>query len=69
MRGALTDLQLLDALHLRDHVGLNTTQLAERFRATKGQMIGALHRITKDSQKYDADGNQNGTMKPQWWKR
>lgn len=65
----MSDETLLDALHQRDHEGLNTTQLAVRFGVSRGSMIGALNRIGKETDASDPDGNQNGTMQPRWWKR
>ncbi|WP_039983704.1 hypothetical protein [Tritonibacter mobilis] len=65
----MSDETLLEALHLKDHEGLNRTQLANRFGVTRGSMIGALNRIENDTNATDPDGNQNGTMKPRWWKR
>lgn len=65
----MSDEALLEALHLRDHEGINTTQLAARFGVTRGSMIGALNRIGKHVDATDPDGNQNGTMPPRRWKR
>jgi transposase len=69
MSRGMSDDQLLTALHLREHDGLTTTQIAQRFRVSRGTIIGALNRITKELAATDAGGNQNGTMQPKWWKR
>ncbi len=66
---ALSEEELLECLHLRDTGTLNTTQIAERFTRSRGSIIGALNRVDKSIDKYDPDGNQNGSMKPRWWKR
>ncbi|GLO70300.1 hypothetical protein MACH17_18170 [Phaeobacter inhibens] len=65
----MSDEQLLNALHLRDHDGLTCGELAQRFRVSRGTMIGAMYRIDQDTDRSDPDGNKNGSMKPKWWKR
>lgn len=60
---------LLEALHLRDHEGLNRSQIAKKLRVSRGTIVGAFDRIDKDTDLSDPDGNQNGTVKPKWWKR
>lgn len=63
-----TDKQILTALHFRDHEGMNCTEISEHFGKSRGAIIGLLHRVDKQTDKHDPDGNLNGTMKPEWWK-
>lgn len=69
MRDAMTDEQLLMALHLRDHEGLMTAEIGERLSRSKNSVVGALNRINRDTDASDPDGNQNGSMAPLWWRR
>ena len=69
MKNWWTDEELLQALYLTDHHGLSRSQVGQRMGRTKRSVIGALCRITNDTDASDPDGNQNGTMDPLWWKR
>ncbi|QDP64884.1 MAG: hypothetical protein Unbinned5081contig1001_41 [Prokaryotic dsDNA virus sp.] len=64
-----TDEQALEALHLRDFDGWSCQDIADRFGKTKNSVVGMLNRIDGEGKKHDPDGNQNGTMKPLWWRR
>jgi hypothetical protein len=68
-RNAMSDEQILDCLHMRDHLALTSTVIAERMRRGRGSVIGAMSRADKKCDESDPDGNQNGTMPPRWWKR
>ncbi len=65
----MSDEQILECLHMRDHLGLTSTVIAQRMRRGRGAVIGAMSRADKGCDETDPDGNQNGTMKPRWWKR
>lgn len=70
MRGTpMSDEEVLECLHMRDHLGLTSTVISERMRRSRGSVIGAMNRVDKHNAEYDPDSNQNGTMKPRWWKR
>jgi hypothetical protein len=60
---------ILMALHLRDHEGMMFKDIGARLGRTASAVIGLLNRINNDTDKSDPDGNQNGTMKPLWWKK
>lgn len=60
------DERILHMLDLRDHEGLNTTQIAERMSMTKNAVIGVLNRVTNTFR--DDNGHGNGTMPRRWWK-
>lgn len=66
---AWTDEQILEVLHLRDHEGWSAQMVADRFNKSRNSVVGLLNRVDKAIKEYDPDGNQNGTMKPRWWKR
>lgn len=69
MKDSWSDNELLTALHLRDHQGMTTREIGERMGRKRNSVIGALNRVNTDVAKHDADGIQNGTMKPLWWRR
>lgn len=69
MNDLWTDEEILMALHLRDHEGMTRREIGERLGRKKNSVIGALNRVDHDVAKHDADGIQNGTMKPLWWRR
>lgn len=68
-RHGFTDEQMLTIMHLRDHEKMTTTDIGKRFGKSKGSIIGLTNRIDRSMDETDPDGNQNGTMKPMWWKR
>jgi chromosomal replication initiation ATPase DnaA len=69
MKADWSDEELLTALHLRDHQGMTTREIGERMGRPHNSVIGALKRVNSEADKHDADGIQNGTMKPLWWRR
>ena len=70
-----TDQERLLVLWLVEDNGLSFLQAARIMTADTGRRItrsavsGIVKRINDDADKYDADGNQNGTMPPQWWRQ
>lgn len=64
-----TDEDILTVLDLRDHAGMTTVEIAQRFGVGKGAIIGMLNCINKETDALDPDGNQNGTMPRKWWER
>lgn len=61
------DLRALELLHLVENDGCTISAAAQEVGMTKGAAIGLRQRILKDAEKFDPDGNQNGTMPEQWW--
>jgi len=66
---SLSDIEILEALDLRDNDGLTMAQIGARLNKTKNAMIGLLSRVSKETEAYDYDGNQNGTLERKWWVR
>jgi hypothetical protein len=69
MRILWTDEDMLTALHLRDHLGMDYTAIGARFGRTKSAIAGLMKRIDDETNKADVTPHLNGTMKPMWWKR
>jgi hypothetical protein len=69
MKDFWSDEEILTALHLRDHQRMTRREIGERLGRKKNSVIGVLNRVDQDEAKHDADGIQNGTMKPLWWRR
>jgi hypothetical protein len=63
-----TDEEKLFALHCRHNKGMTFPSIAAALGATKNQVVGLLNQIRIETDKYDHDGNQNGTMPHDWWK-
>ncbi len=66
---AYTDEQVLTMLHMHDNEGKTCLEIAERYGAPKNAIVGLLFRVRKQTDQWDEDGNQNGTMPAKWWKR
>jgi hypothetical protein len=64
-----TDEEMLEALYLRDHRGLSAAGVARRMGKTRNSVLGLLHRVGRDTDASDGDGNKNGSMPPRWWDR
>lgn len=64
-----TDTEMLRALHMRDHEGLEAAQVAARLNRTRNSTIGMLYRVDKQTDAVDESPHLNGTMEPMWWKR
>lgn len=65
---SFTDAQLLRMLDLQAE-GVSPKAIAARLRCTKNQVIGALYRIRKDTDRLDLTPERNGEMPPKWWRK
>jgi predicted DNA-binding protein YlxM (UPF0122 family) len=68
-RASYTDQQLLTILEMKHAEGKSYTEIAHRFSTTRSAIAGIICRVRTQTNEHDRDGNQNGTMPPQWWKR
>lgn len=64
-----TDEDLLKLLHMRDHEGMTSTEMAERTGSTRNSVIGCLHRIDKETDQHFPACEAEGTLPPTWWKK
>jgi hypothetical protein len=67
MRDDWSEIDMLTALHMRDHESKTLGQIAKKLKRTRSAVGGMFHRYKLDAAFTDEDGNQNGTMKPLWW--
>ena len=63
-----TDEQMLEALHLRDVVGMTSPDVGKRFGVSKGAILGLEMRVRQQTDAVDVSPHLNGTMPPQWWR-
>ena len=68
-RANWTDEDMLEALDLRDHEGLTMAEVAKRMGRGRMSIVGLMKRVNDETDHFDPDGNQNGTMPRKWWKR
>lgn len=63
------DERLLTMLDLRDHDGLTSTQQSQRFRTSRGSVIGAFRRVDKSDLPCACvkPENRDGGMRRRWW--
>lgn len=62
----LTDMQLLEVVHLHEVEGLSAALIGKRMGRTKSAICGIIFRVRTET---DAthNGHGNGTMPPRWW--
>ena len=67
----MTDLELLEALYMRDVEHKTFTPIAKRFKKSRAAMIGALYRINDDLARHPCEAtkpeNRDGGMPDRWW--
>lgn len=62
-----TDEQMLQALYLRDHEGMNGTEIARRMGRSRGSIQGLFLRIRTETEKHFPPCAADGSMSPRWW--
>jgi len=62
------DKLLLEALDMRDHRKLSYGTIAVLLNRSKNSVVGALKGTDRITDRFDPDGNQNGTMPRGWWR-
>lgn len=80
MSGRVSDLQVLEMLHLRE-AGETNAAIGKRFGMTVSAVAGVLHRVREGERAHEAScsrrgmppcvctkaENRNGGMPPRWW--
>lgn len=63
------DLAFLEILHMRDVLGMKTTDIARKTGATKNSVIGKLHRAKQEKGVClcTKAANKDGGMPERWW--
>lgn len=69
MSAELSDEEILNALHMRDHEGLTYAEISKRMNGlSRSGVSGLFSRIEKVTDKHDLTPHLNGTLAPDWWK-
>lgn len=66
---AWSDEEMLEALDMYAHDGLNTTQIGKQTGRGRNSVIGMFNRVKKETDKHDLSPELNGTMPRGWWTR
>lgn len=64
-----SDEQKLEVLHMLDHQGLTTAQVAAKTGSSRRAIADMRRDIMTASRKYWPDTTGDGTMPPLWWRR
>lgn len=71
----LTDMQILEMMHLMDHCGLTGTDVARRYGRSRSAILGLRFRILRDLEASERGAqarkpeNRDGGMPPGWWRK
>lgn len=69
MAEAWSDEEMLNALYMRDHLGLTAQEVAHRTGRSRSAICGLWKRIGDDADASDKGGHLNGSEAPLWWRR